>query len=337
MQKYLLLFIFTCSVCGEWVRDLNVALKKAKEEQKYILLYFAEKDSCGLCSEFSQKIATQKKFIDIFKQESVLCVIDPKFYSDKEKCLQLFRMFQIDKIPTVMFMTAKGKVFFRNVYNGEKFREYSLFLQNILRAQKAYEEIISNFTEEISFSKEEKEFLCKELAENLDQCPSSAWTLQSKFAYHLFHMDERNITKKKAHAAYLVCLYTKLDKKIYLNYLKTSNNTEKYYEKLLGQFFIEHAEKLAHLYGLSHHEKKKKYIPQLKKYAKQIIKECQKYTFVTNDKKIKLNMFITKALCYRSLGDKENFNKIWIKIKKDYSKHEKYSSLYNLLQLESTK
>ena len=242
MQKFVFVFFsFMCCVYGEWLHNLDMALEQAKKQDKYVLVYFAEQNSCGLCKKFSKTISSQLRFREFFQQKAILCAIDPKYFSDPTNCQRLFRLFKIDEIPTVMWMTSKGKVFFRHVYSGVGQREYILHLQKVIDAQQAYEEIISHFRQKPNFSSQEKEFLCATLATNLQQCPEDAWILRSKFAYHLFHLDEKNTTQQKAYAAYVVCLYTKLEKEPYLQYLRS--NESKYYEKLMHEFFVEHAKK----------------------------------------------------------------------------------------------
>ena len=330
-MKYVLLWLCICNIFANWHDDLQVALKEASQQDKYVLLYFSDESNCKLCSDFKHNIAEKQSFMN-FTQSCVLCRIDPrlaKTTKDQEQYSKLFATFRIDEVPTIMFMTSKGKVFFRDVYNGESLTVYRNLLDKVLQYQVEYKELSQNAFSNEKMSNAERQFMCKELARILDECPQKAWTLRSKFAYLLFYLDTDNTTKKRPLAAYTVCLYTKIDKQPFLAYLK--KNDAYYFAKLVDQFLADHAQKLKKLFELVHHKQQQKYQKQLHNYAKQVIEMWKEYEFSTQNNEITFRILSLQALCYKSLDDKKNFTVVWENLQA-YSSHENFANLYKILQ-----
>lgn len=330
-MKYALLLLCTCSIFANWHNDLQIALKEASQQNKYVLLYFSDESNCKLCSDFKHNIAEKQSFMR-FMESCVLCRIDPrqaKTTKEQKQYTKLFAMFRVDEVPTVMFMTSKGKVFFRDVYNGESLNKYRDLLDKVLQYQVQYEELSQNAFSKDKISTTEKQFMCKELVRILNECPSKAWTLRSKYAYLLFYLDTENTTKKRPLAAYTICLYTKIDKQPFIKYLK--KNDTHYFAKLIDQFLADHAQKLKKLFELVHHKQQQKYQKQLQIYATQVLRMWNEYAFSTQNLEISFRILSLQALCYKSLHDEKNFAAVWKKLQ-IYSSHENFTNLRKILQ-----
>lgn len=330
-MKYALLWLCICSIFANWHNDLQIALEEASQQNKYVLLYFADEGNCKLCSDFKHNIAEKQSFMS-FMEACVLCRIDPrqaKTTKEQKQYAKLFAMFRVDEVPTIMFMTSKGKVFFRDVYNGESLTTYRDLLDKVLQYQIQYEELSKNAFSKEKITTAEKQFMCKELARILDECPQKAWTLRSKYAYLLFHLDTENTTQKRPLAAYTVCLYTKIDKQPFIKYLQ--KNDTHYFAKLIDQFLADHAQKLKKLFELVHHKQQPKYQKQLHSYAKQVIEMWKEYEFSTQNHEITFRILSLQALCYKSLDDKKNFAAVWKNLQA-YSSHENFTNLCEILQ-----
>ncbi|BBM82724.1 thioredoxin family protein [Candidatus Uabimicrobium amorphum] len=330
-MKYALLWLCLCSVFADWGNNLQIALKEAAQQKKYVLLYFSDESNCKLCSDFHRNVATKKSFMR-FEETCVLCRIDPrlaKTAKEREQYSKLFNMFKVDEVPTVMCMTAKGKVFFRDVYNGESLKDYRNLLDKILQLQVEYQELSQSAFSGEKISTAEKKFMCEELARLLGECPQKAWTLRAKFAYLLFYVDTENITEKRPLAAYTVSLYTTIDKQPFISYLQKSD--AHYFAKLMDQFLADHAQKLKKYFELVHHQQQKKYQKQLQSYAAQVMKMWKEYAFTTQDAEINFRILSLQALCYKSLNDKQNFSTVWKKLQA-HSNHENFQFLRKLLQ-----
>ncbi|WP_372369291.1 thioredoxin family protein [Candidatus Uabimicrobium sp. HlEnr_7] len=332
-MRYIILWLLICGIFAEnWQNNLDAALQKAQEQNKYVLLYFADENNCRLCSEFKNKVVKRDRFVKVFSTKSVLCALDPRLaqsQKQQQKFTKWFSIFKINEVPTVMMMTNSGKVFFRDVYSGETLKEYSSLLQQILTYQQQYQEFSENLSSQKTMSTAERLFLCKELVESLEKCPEKAWTLRSKFAYLLFYLDKDNITKKRSLAAYTVCLYAKINKQPFLKYLQKDD--QGYFEKLIHEFFLDHAQKLTHLYKLVYHNKQLKYQKQLQDYANAIMKTWQQYAFIPQKTEINFHILSLQAICYKSLEDKKNYTATWQKLQQ-HAQHQNFANLKDLLK-----
>jgi thioredoxin-related protein len=75
------LFIF---LLPEWGKDYSAAQKKAKEENKYILLNFSGSDWCIPCIRMHKEIFGSKEFTDLASEKLVLVQADfPRLKKNK--------------------------------------------------------------------------------------------------------------------------------------------------------------------------------------------------------------------------------------------------------------
>src|SRR3954469_13437305 len=113
------LLVFTLVVglraeTGEWLTDFSAAKKKAKEENKPILMLFTGSDWCPICIKWEKEAFTQAEFENYAKTNLVLVLVD---FPEKKKLPKaqtkaneaLLDKFKVEEYPTAVLVNAKGK------------------------------------------------------------------------------------------------------------------------------------------------------------------------------------------------------------------------------------
>jgi thiol-disulfide isomerase/thioredoxin len=76
MKFLTVLFLFSLLVAGNWETDYDVAIKKAKEEHKFVLLNFSGSDWCGPCILFRKSYLDNAIFTTMAAENVVLLNAD---------------------------------------------------------------------------------------------------------------------------------------------------------------------------------------------------------------------------------------------------------------------
>ena len=126
MQRFILLCTIAqwvaISASGEiWSTDYEKALRKAKEENRHVLVDFTGSDWCGWCIRLNREVFSTDEFKE-FAQKHLVCVkID--FPRKKklppevaERNLQLQRKFGVRGYPTVFVLRPDGTLVARTGY-----------------------------------------------------------------------------------------------------------------------------------------------------------------------------------------------------------------------------
>ena len=98
-----------------WSTDLDAAFKKAKAENKSVLVEFTGSDWCPPCIAMRKNVFSTKEFVKGASKNFILVELDfPK--GDKalaEKNQPLAEKYKIEGYPTVILLTPEGKEFTR--------------------------------------------------------------------------------------------------------------------------------------------------------------------------------------------------------------------------------
>ncbi len=119
------LLLFNCKGPGSdnlnWEEKLEIALTKAQDENKFVLVNFTGSDWCVWCQRLSNEVFSQKEF-EIFAQENlILLKIDfpknieqsseTKFYNNR-----LAQEFNVEGFPTIFILDKNGNMRLRTGY-----------------------------------------------------------------------------------------------------------------------------------------------------------------------------------------------------------------------------
>lgn len=119
MKKFfatLLIFAMTLAVRADaqWLTDFSAAKKKAKDENKPILMLFTGSDWCPYCIKWEKEAFSKPEFQDYAKTNLVLLFVDfpdkkplPKAQARANDALQT--RFKIEEYPTVVMLDSNGK------------------------------------------------------------------------------------------------------------------------------------------------------------------------------------------------------------------------------------
>jgi len=113
MQRFIILFIIAqwiaISASGEiWLIDYEKALRKAKEENRHVLVDFTGSDWCGWCIRLNKEVFSTKEFKEFASGHLVCVKIDfpkkkklPREVAERNDRLQ--RKFGVRGYPTSSF------------------------------------------------------------------------------------------------------------------------------------------------------------------------------------------------------------------------------------------
>ncbi|MES2661020.1 MAG: thioredoxin family protein [Verrucomicrobiota bacterium] len=121
----------------KWETDMEVAKKRAKDENKEILVDFTGSDWCGWCIKLKKEVFDQPAFQEYAKKHLVMLELDfPRKKElpakEKEQNEKLSEEFKVEGFPTVLLINARGKELARTGYQEggpEKYVEHLKELQ----------------------------------------------------------------------------------------------------------------------------------------------------------------------------------------------------------------
>lgn len=112
----LLLALTSTSFAGGdmWTSDYESALKKAKQENRHVLLDFTGSDWCGWCIKLNEEVFSTDAFKDYAKENLILVELDfPRSKELSEKVVEqnrkLQKEFEIRGYPTIVLLDPDGK------------------------------------------------------------------------------------------------------------------------------------------------------------------------------------------------------------------------------------
>ncbi len=98
-----------------WVLTYKEALKRSKEENKPVLMYFTGSDWCGPCIRLDKELFHTEKFKEFSDKELILLEVDIPRQQDlltQDKLsenLYLKKKFKVNSFPTLIFVNHRGR------------------------------------------------------------------------------------------------------------------------------------------------------------------------------------------------------------------------------------
>jgi protein disulfide-isomerase len=122
----------------KWETDLEVAKKRAKDENKEILADFTGSDWCGWCIKLKKEVFDQPEFQEYAKKHLVMLELDfPRKKElpakEKEQNEKLSEEFKVEGFPTVLLINARGKEIGRTGYQEGGPAKYVEHLKELLK------------------------------------------------------------------------------------------------------------------------------------------------------------------------------------------------------------
>ncbi|MFY9242866.1 MAG: thioredoxin family protein [Polaribacter sp.] len=99
----------------KWQSNYAEALKKSKEENKPVLIYFTGSDWCGPCKVLDEKLFHTEKFKELSDKSLILLEVDIPHKLDlltPEKIKENFTLqldYKVKSFPTLLMVNYKGK------------------------------------------------------------------------------------------------------------------------------------------------------------------------------------------------------------------------------------
>ena len=130
---------FPLAACaGLWTSDYESALKKAKEENRHVLLDFSGSDWCGWCIRLQKEVFSTTAFQD-FASKHLICVeIDfprkTQLPQDiRERNFQLRKQFGVRGYPAIFLLGPDGVLVARTGYQAGGGEAYVSHLKDLIR------------------------------------------------------------------------------------------------------------------------------------------------------------------------------------------------------------
>ncbi len=100
-----------------WLTSIEEGLKKAKAQNKLVLIEFTGSDWCPPCMMMAKKVFSKKAFLEGVKKDFVIVKLDmPNSNADLKKANgELMKKYKVRGVPTVLLFDAEGKEFSRFV------------------------------------------------------------------------------------------------------------------------------------------------------------------------------------------------------------------------------
>lgn len=118
-----MLLAFSALAQPVWHEDLDEALKKARAENKQVLVNFTGSDWCGFCIKLQKEVFSTPEFAKLAEQKLVLVEVDfprRKALSEARKKVnqKLQKQYKVEGFPTLVLLNAEGKEVSRMVGYG---------------------------------------------------------------------------------------------------------------------------------------------------------------------------------------------------------------------------
>ena len=124
--KKISLLLFLSATCAfaagdAWMTDFAAAKEKAAKENKSLLVDFTGSDWCPPCISLKKEVLSKEEFIKEAQKNFVLVSLDfPKRSKLSPELTKqntdLAKKYDIQGFPTILYMSAKGKVFKQSGY-----------------------------------------------------------------------------------------------------------------------------------------------------------------------------------------------------------------------------
>jgi thioredoxin-related protein len=100
-----------------WLTDIDSGVRKAKAEEKLVMVLFTGSDWCPPCMMMEKEVFSKKEFLDKAQKHYVMVMLDapnkdPKL---KKATQKLAEKYKVNGYPTILLFDAEGKEFKRFV------------------------------------------------------------------------------------------------------------------------------------------------------------------------------------------------------------------------------
>jgi thioredoxin-related protein len=125
----------------DWKTDFDAAMKKAKEDGKYVLVDFSGSDWCGWCIRLDREVFAKKEFKAYAKESLVLVLLDfPRRKAQsaemKKQNRALLQKYGVRGFPTVLLLSPKGEIVLRTGYRRGGPEKYVEHLKDAIEKHK---------------------------------------------------------------------------------------------------------------------------------------------------------------------------------------------------------
>jgi thioredoxin-related protein len=122
----------------KWETDLDVAKKRAKDENKVILADFTGSDWCSWCIKLKKEVFDQDVFKSFAEKKLIMLEVDfpqakKQSKSEKEQNAKLQKEFGISGYPTIILMDADGKKINQTGYQSGGPENYIKHIESLLK------------------------------------------------------------------------------------------------------------------------------------------------------------------------------------------------------------
>ncbi len=119
-----------------WSTDVEAALKKAKAENKNVLLQFTGSDWCPPCQYMHKNVFTKSEFTSTASKDFILVELDfPRGDKKVSKANEPYaKTYSIEAFPTVVLLNSKGKEYER--FTATTYRTVDTFLAHLAEVKK---------------------------------------------------------------------------------------------------------------------------------------------------------------------------------------------------------
>jgi len=138
---FLIIITATCIAvpagAKDWETNFKHALKKAKENSRYILLNFSGSDWCVYCKKLDKEVFNNKNFQDYARNNFVCVVLDFPYYKPQDQTLKdqntaLAGKYRVQGYPTIVILSPKGKLVQKTGYLSGGAKIYIEHLKEII-------------------------------------------------------------------------------------------------------------------------------------------------------------------------------------------------------------
>lgn len=111
----------TASDSLDWETNLNEAVKKAKQENKAVLVNFTGSDWCKWCIKLSDEVFSKAEFEKYAEENLILVRVDFPRYKEQSRETQIYnqnlaREFGVRGYPTIIIINSEGKAVAKTGY-----------------------------------------------------------------------------------------------------------------------------------------------------------------------------------------------------------------------------
>ncbi|HUF62717.1 MAG TPA: thioredoxin family protein [Verrucomicrobiales bacterium] len=122
----------------EWLTDFKDASKRAREQNKAMLLDFTGSDWCGWCIRLKKEVFDEKEFQEYAKENLILVELDFPRTKElpgkvKEQNEQLSQEYGIQGFPTIVLLDSRGKLVGKTGYKEGGPQKYVEHLKELLK------------------------------------------------------------------------------------------------------------------------------------------------------------------------------------------------------------